>query len=346
MAKRAKKRALITGITGQDGSYLAEFLVGKGYEVYGFLRRTSTDPLARIEDLYEAGKIHLIYGNMRDVMTIERALDESQPDEIYNLAAQSHVGISFLCPEETWDINYYGVERLLKAAYKRNKKVKIYQASTSEMFGETPPPQDEHSKFSPVSPYAEAKLKAHQLIEKYRKKGFFATSGILFNHESSRRGKHFVTRKLTYAFAKMKLGLLDHVRIGNLDAQRDWGYAGDYVRAMHAILQQKKPGTYVIASGQMRTVRELVDLVAKNAGMTLAWTGSGERELGKDEKGIVRVVVDPKFYRPREVEALCGNPAKARRELKWKQRVSFEELIATMVKTDIKILKGIHIASD
>ncbi|MBI5004036.1 GDP-mannose 4,6-dehydratase [Candidatus Kaiserbacteria bacterium] len=335
-----KKRALITGITGQDGSYLAEFLINKGYEVYGFMRRTSTDPFARIEHLHVSGALKLIYGNMRDLPTIERAIEESDPHEIYNLAAQSHVGVSFLCPDETWDINYMGVERLLTVAYKHNKKIRIYQASTSEMFGSTPPPQSEKTVFAPVSPYAEAKLKAHHLIEEYRAQGYFAASGILFNHESPRRGKHFVTRKLTHAFAKMKYGMQDHVTVGNLDAERDWGFAGDYVRAMWMMLQEKKADTYVIATGEAHSVRQLIETVGSVIGMPIHWEGKGLKEVGKDEHGTIRVSIDKKFYRPREVDALQGDASKAKRKLGWKPEVSFEELVEMMVQADLRLIGG------
>jgi GDPmannose 4,6-dehydratase len=332
------KKALITGITGQDGSYLAELLIGKGYEVFGFMRRTSTDPFVRIEDLYESGKLKLIYGNMRDTPTIERALDEATPDEIYNLAAQSHVGVSFLCPDETYDVNYQGVERLLAAAFTRNPQVRIYQASTSEMFGSTPPPQSETSPFAPVSPYAEAKLKAHQLIGEYRAKGFFAVSGVLFNHESPRRGKHFVTRKLTHSLVKVTLGLQDSVKLGNLDAKRDWGYAGDYVKAMWLMLQQKMPDDYVIATGEAHTVREFAEAVCTELGIRVRWQGAGLSEVGVDEKGKTIIEVKEHYFRPHEVDSLRGSSEKAQRELGWKPEVSFAELVRMMVASDKELV--------
>lgn len=330
------KRALITGITGQDGSYLAELLIDKGYEVYGFMRRTSTDPFVRIEELYVEGKVKLIHGNMRDTPTIERALEVAKPDEIYNLAAQSHVGVSFECPDETYDINYKGVERLLAAAFKQNPKVRIYHASTSEMFGSTPPPQSEASPFQPVSPYAEAKLKAHQLVAEYRGKGFFAASGILFNHESPRRGKHFVTRKLTHSLAKVKLGLQSSVRLGNLDAVRDWGFAGDYVKAMWLMLQAEKPQNYVIATGESHSVRELVDAACGELGIRLRWEGKGLEERGIDAEGKTVIEVHERYFRPHEVDALRGESAKALRELGWKPSVSFNELVKMMVAADLR----------
>ena len=336
------KRALITGITGQDGSYLAELLAEKGYEVYGLMRRTSFDVPAPVEALSNKGLVKLIYANMRDLPTIVRTLEESKPDEIYNLAAQSHVGVSFLCPDETWDVNYYGVERLLKEATSRNKDVKFYQASTSEMYGSTPPTHTETSVFSPVSPYAEAKVKAHRLIEDYRSKGFFTCSGILFNHESPRRGKIFVTRKLTLAFAEMKLGLRDKVGVGNMAAGRDWGFSGDYVRAMWMMLQADTPDTYVVATGRAHTVRDLIETVARTIGMPIHWEGEGLQEVGKDEQGNVRVFVDEKFYRPREVDALCGDWSKAKEKLSWEPKVTFEELIEMMIKSDIEHIRALH----
>lgn len=334
------KKALITGITGQDGSYLAELLIGEGYEVVGFMRRTSTDPFVRIEDLYTSGKLHLIYGNMRDTPTIERALDEVKPDEIYNLAAQSHVGVSFLCPDETYDINYKGVVRLLGAAFKQNPKVRIYQASSSEMFGSTPPPQNENSPMNPVSPYAEAKLKAHRLVGEYRRKGFFAVSGILFNHESPRRGKHFVTRKLTHSLVKVKLGLLEKVLVGNLAAKRDWGFAGDYVEMMWRMLQADTPDDYVVATGETHTVRELAEAVCEELGMPICWEGSGLAEVGKNKEGKTIIEVHEKYFRPHEVDALQGDSGKAKKALGWEPTTKFRDLVRMMVAADLKLIKG------
>lgn len=332
------KRVLITGITGQDGSYLAELLLGKGYEVYGFLRRTSTDPFARIEHLYESGKLKLIYGNMRDLPTIKRAISESNPDEIYNLAAQSFVWVSFLCPDETVDVNHKGTERLLAAAFEHNPKVKFYQASTSEMFGTTPPPQSETSAFAPVSPYAESKLNAHGAVKNYRDKGFFAASGILFNHESPRRGKQFVTRKLTHSLVKVKLELQDMVRLGNMDAKRDWGFAGDYVEAMWMMLQEEKAKDYVIATGESHTVREFVEAVCEELGIHIHWHGKGLEEIGVDQNGKTIIKVDERYFRPHEVDALEGDSAKARRELGWSPKVSFNDLVKMMVEADLKLV--------
>jgi GDPmannose 4,6-dehydratase len=332
------KRALITGITGQDGSYLAELLLEKGYEVYGFMRRTSTDPFARIEHLYETGKLKLIYGNMRDTPTIVRALEESKPDEIYNLAAQSFVWVSFLCPDETWDVNAKGAERLFEEAFKRNPKVRIYQASTSEMFGSTPPPQNESSPFKPVSPYAESKLKAHDLVSEYRKKGFFAVSGILFNHESPRRGKQFVTRKLTHSLVKVKLGLQETVKMGNLDAKRDWGFAGDYVEVMWKMLQAESPEDYVIATGESHTVREFVEAVCEELGMHIHWHGTGIEETGVDQNGKVIIKISEHYFRPHEVDSLEGDAAKAREKLGWTPKVDFRGLVKMMVASDLKLI--------
>lgn len=341
---RKRKRALITGITGQDGSYLAELLLKEGYEVWGLMRRTSLEPLLRIEELVRPlRKVHILYGNLRDAGTLRAALEESMPDEIYNLAAQSDVGISFKCPDETFEINYYGLGRLAHEALKVNPKIRIYQASTSEMFGATNPPQNELSPFRPVSPYGEAKLKAHEhYVEGLRKKGVFICSGILFNHESPRRGEHFVTRKISISLAKIKLGLQDVLTLGNLNAKRDWGYAGDYVEAMYKMLQQKKPEDYVIATGQSHTVRDFVNETAKALGMTVTWSGKGTKEVGKDENGCVIVRVSEQFYRPNEVNYLLGNSRKAQKKLGWKIRTTFRELAAMMARADYERLKKLR----
>lgn len=334
------KRALITGITGQDGSYLAEFLIAKGYKVFGMVRRTSMDPLMRLETSYFRNKITVLNGDLRDMSAVERIIKESNPDEIYNLAAQSDVGISFKCPEETMEINYLGVGRLVNAAMKHNPKVRIYQASTSEMFGKTKPPQNEKSKFQPVSPYGEAKLKAHQdFVVGYREKhGLFICSGILFNHESPRRGKHFVTRKITHSMAKIKLGLQGGFELGNLKARRDWGFAKDYIEAMWLMLQNKKPMDFVISSGKSHSVKDFVNATANALGMKITWHGKGLKEVAKDEKGKVIVSVNHKFYRPREVNYLVGDSRLAKRILKWAPKTSFEELVKMMSVADLKLV--------
>src|SRR3989338_7795789 len=334
------KRALITGITGQDGSYLAEYLINEGYEVWGLMRRTSLDPLMRINDLAVSRRIKITYGNLRDSASLLRALQESQPDEIYNLAAQSDVGISFKCPEETMEINYLGLGRLVNEAVKVSPKVRIYQASTSEMFGKTLPPQNESSAFAPVSPYGESKLKAHEdFVKGYRERhGIYICSGILFNHESPRRGEHFVTRKITISLAKIKLGLQQCLILGNLNARRDWGFAGDYVRAMHMMLQQKKPGDYVIATGVSHSVRDFVEAAAAELDMTMSWSGKGTKEVGKYRSGNVIVKIDKKFYRPREVYDLRGDSSKARKELNWKPELSFTELVRMMTRADLEMI--------
>lgn len=334
------KRALITGITGQDGSYLAEFLLEKGYEVYGFLRRTSTDPFLRIELLVLEKKIKLIHGCLRDRAALQRAVEESQPDEIYNLGAQSHVGLSFECPEETWEINYHGVGRLVQEAMKFNPDIKIYQASTSEMFGTTRPPQDERSPFNPISPYAEAKTRAHQdYVAGYREKhGLFICSGILFNHESPRRGKHFVTRKITYSLAKIKLGLQKYLELGNLLAWRDWGFAGDYVKAMWLMLQRDKPEDFVVATGESHLVQEFVSLAGEYIDMPIHWSGAGRTQLGYNERSEIIIRINKDFYRPNEVNHLRGDARKAEERLGWKPKINFQNLVDMMARADLELV--------
>lgn len=340
--KKGKKRALITGVSGQDGSYLAELLIDKGYDVYGMIRRTSTDPLMRIQHLYFGKKLKLLNGDLRDHGAIARVIAEAKPDEIYNLAAQSDVGISFTCPEETMEINYHGLGRLLHHAMEQNKNVRVYQASTSEMFGKIKPPQNEQSGFAPVSPYGEAKRKAHDdYVVGYRKQyGLYVCSGILFNHESPRRGKHFVTRKITHSLAKIKLGLQDSFELGNLEAKRDWGFAGDYVEAMWHMLQQKVPQDYVISTGESHTVREFFEAAAEALGMKITWHGKGIKEVAKDEKGRVILRINKKYYRPTEVDYLLGDSSKAKKELGWKPKHSFKELVKMMVESDLKSLQS------
>jgi len=336
------KRAFITGITGQDGSYLTELLLSKGYTVYGLVRRSSTDPLTRLHPLDTEGKIILRYGDMRDAGTIRQILEEAQPDEIYNLAAQSDVGVSFTCPDETMETNYYGLGRVIQEAVRVNPKVKIYQASTSEMFGKTNPPQNEKSPFAPVSPYGEAKLKAHEdFVRGYRERdGLFICSGILFNHESPRRGEHFVTRKITISLAKIKLGMQNHFELGNLDAKRDWGFAGDYVKAMWMMLQRDTPEDFVISTGESRMVREFVESAAKALDMHVTWEGKGLQEVGKDKNGKIIVKINKNFYRPTDVDYLCGDNTKVKKMLGWQPTVSFDELVKMMVDFDIELLKN------
>jgi len=337
-----KRRAFITGITGQDGSYLAEHLISLGYEVWGFVRRTSLDPFVRLQDLVQPPcRIKIVYGSLHDAGSIRQALKEARPDEIYNLGAQSDVWMSFKCPDETTDINYHGFGRLVWEAIKLNPEVRIYQASTSEMFGRTDPPQSETSLFQPVSPYAEAKLRAHEdYVCGYRKKyGLFICSGFLFNHESPRRGENFVTRKITVSLSKIKLGLLSSLQLGNLDSKRDWGFAGDYVKAMHKMLQQKKPEDFVIATGEAHTVREFVEAAATALDMPIRWSGKGLNEVGKTTGGRVIVSVSKEFYRPNEVHYLLGDSRKAQKKLGWRIETKFEELVQMMVRYDYERLE-------
>ena len=333
------KRALITGITGQDGSYLTKLLLSKGYEVHGLMRRSSHDPLTRHVDTKHRTKFH--YGDLRDFGALERAIAESDPHEIYNLAAQSDVGVSFKCPEETYEINYAGVGRLVHAAMLHNKHIRIYQASTSEMFGSTQPPQNEMSLFQPVSPYGEAKKKAHEdYVRGYRDRhGLYICSGILFNHESPHRGEHFVTRKITLSLAKIKEGQQEKLVLGNMDAKRDWGYAGDYVDAMWRMLQQETPQDFVIATGEQHTVRDFIEAAAEALGMSFTWEGTGVDEIGRDQNGVTRIVVDPKYYRPREVHSLLGDPSRAMEVLGWEPRTTFVELVKLMAEADLKSIR-------
>ncbi len=334
-----KKRALITGITGQDGVYLAEFLLGKGYDVSGLYRRSSNDPFIRFQDrpqILEA--IHLVRGNLSDQKRVESVCADIRPDEVYNLAAQSDVGVSFQCPEETWDVDYAGVGRVVEAALRANPKARIYQASTSEMFGSSPPPQSETTPFLPVSPYAQAKLKAHQdyVVDVRERRGAYVCSGILFNHESPKRGEHFVTRKITRAFARIKHNLATHVELGNLAAKRDWGYAKDYVEAMWLMLQQSDPRDYVIATGKSYSVKDFVNQVAAVASIQLFWECDGLHETAKDQHGRTLVTVSAKHFRPAEVECLMGDPGRAKKELGWEARVDLNALVKMMFTADME----------
>ena len=344
------KKAIITGITGQDGSFLAEFLLEKGYEVHGILRRSSTFNTGRIEHLYlqewvrdqkNKRAINLHYGDMTDSSSLIRIIGEVQPDEIYNLAAQSHVKVSFDVPEYTADTDATGVLRLLEAVRicGLEHKTRIYQASTSELFGLVQEvPQRETTPFYPRSPYGVAKQYGFWITKNYREAyGMFAVNGILFNHESERRGENFVTRKITLAAAAIAQGRQDKLYLGNLSARRDWGYARDYVECMWLILQHETPEDFVIATGEMHTVREFCTLAFHEAGIELRWEGEGVDEKGIDTKtGKVLVEVDPKFFRPAEVEQLCGDPSKAKKLLGWNPtKTSFEELVKIMVKHDL-----------
>jgi GDPmannose 4,6-dehydratase len=339
------KIALITGITGQDGAYLAEFLLAKGYIVHGIKRRTSLFNTDRIDHLYqdphESGvKLFLHHGDLTDSMSLTRVIQQVQPDEIYNLAAQSHVAVSFEEPEYTANSDALGTLRVLEAMriLGLDKKTRFYQASSSELFGKVQEtPQREITPFYPRSPYAVAKLYAYWITVNYREAyGFYACNGILFNHESPIRGETFVTRKITRALARINLGMQDCLFLGNLDARRDWGHARDYVEAQWMILQQKEPDDFVIATGEQYSVRDFVDAAARELGISLKWTGKGLNEVARDAKGIERVRVDPKYFRPTEVESLLGDASKARKKLGWRPKVSFAELVREMVVSDLE----------
>ena len=353
-----RKRALITGITGQDGAYLAEFLIAKGYEVHGVKRRTSLFNTDRIDHLYQDPHVKprnliLHHGDMTDSSSLIRIMQDVQPDEIYNLAAQSHVAVSFEEPEYTADSDALGTLRLLEAIRILNLKdrTRFYQAGTSEMFGKVQEsPQKETTPFYPRSPYGVAKLYAHWITINYRESyGFYACNGILFNHESPIRGETFVTRKVTRALARITLGLQDCLYLGNLDAKRDWGHAKDYVQMQWLMLQQDEPEDYVIATGEQRSVREFVDAAAREVGIELAWSGKGNKEIGtvtkihdnvavkpvvKKGDGIVRI--DPRYFRPAEVDTLLGDAAKARRKLGWKPKIGFVALVQEMMRADLR----------
>ena len=352
-----QKVALITGITGQDGSFLAEFLLDKGYDVHGIIRRSSSFNTGRIEHLYfdewvrdmkRRRLINLHYGDMTDSSSLIRIIQELQPDEIYNLAAQSHVKVSFEVPEYTADTDAIGTLRLLEAVRMLglDKKTRIYQASTSELFGQVQEvPQRETTPFYPRSPYGCAKLYGYWITKNYRESyGMYAVNGILFNHESERRGETFVTRKITLAVARISAGLQDKLYLGNLNARRDWGYARDYVECMWLILQYDTPEDFVIATGEYHTVRDFTTLAFKETGVELRWEGEGVNEKGIDTKtGKVLVEVDPKYFRPAEVEQLLGDPTKARTLLGWNPRkTSFEELVKIMVTHDMAFVKKLY----
>ena len=343
------KTALITGITGQDGAYLAELLLEKGYEVHGIKRRSSLFNTARIDHLYqdpheENVRLHLHYGDLTDATNLIRVIQEVQPDEIYNLAAQSHVKVSFETPEYTANSDALGTLRLLEAIriLGLEKKTRFYQASTSELYGKASEvPQNEKTPFYPRSPYAAAKLYAYWVTVNYREAyGIFASNGILFNHESPIRGETFVTRKITRAASRIKLGLQEKVYLGNLDAKRDWGHARDYVEAMWKILQHDEPDDFVIATGETHSVREFAELAFREVGFDIQWQGSGIEEKGIDSKtGKVLIQIDPKYFRPTEVDILQGDAGKAREKLGWKPKVSFEQLVSEMVKEDLRLFE-------
>lgn len=337
------KKALITGVSGQDGSYLSEFLLKKGYEVHGIVRRTSSEKYPNIDHLKDETNFHLHYGDMMDALSLTRILSDTQPDEIYNLAAQSHVAVSFGVPEYTADTDALGVLRILEAVRILNltHRCKIYQASTSELFGKViEVPQKETTPFHPFSPYAIAKQYAYWMIREYREAyGMFACNGILFNHESERRGESFVTRKITRAAGRIACGLQDKLYLGNLDSLRDWGYAKDYVECMWRILQNDTPDDFVIATGEQHSVREFAQLAFHYNEIELEWRGEGAKEIGIDcATGKVLVEVSAEFYRPTDVVNLLGDPSKAVKELEWNPRMtSFEELVKLMAENDRKI---------
>ena len=344
-----RKVALITGITGQDGSYLAELLLEKGYEVHGIIRRASTFNTKRIDHLYQdphEGDVRLFlhYGDITDSSNLNRLIEKIQPDEIYNLAAQSHVGVSFNSPEYTAEATGVSTLRILDAIRESGVKTKFYQASTSELFGGLPEtaPQSEKTPFYPKSPYGVAKLYSYWITVNYRESyDIFACNGILFNHESPRRGETFVTRKITRAVSAIHLGMQDKLYLGNLDAKRDWGHAKDYVEGMWRILQQDKPQDYVLSMNETHTVREFVELAFAELGYDIVWEGTGVDEKGIDKNtGRVLVEVDPRYFRPAEVELLWGDSTKARTELGWEPKYSFMDLVKEMVQADLEEMKN------
>jgi GDPmannose 4,6-dehydratase len=346
----AKKRALITGITGQDGAYLAELLLTKGYEVHGIKRRSSSFNTGRVDHLYtdphiEGGNFFMHFGDMTDATNLIRLVQTTQPDEIYNLAAQSHVQVSFDTAEYTANADGIGPLRILEAIriLGLEKTARFYQASTSELYGKVvETPQSETTPFHPRSPYAAAKLYGYWITVNYREAyGIHASNGILFNHESPIRGETFVTRKITRAVAAIELGREDKLYLGNIDALRDWGHAKDYVEGMWRMLQQDEPDDYVLATGEQHSVREFVELSFAEMGRTITWQGSGIEEQGIDEKtGDVLVEIDPRYFRPTEVETLLGDPSKAHEKLGWQHTTPFSELVSDMVKYDLELMKS------
>jgi GDPmannose 4,6-dehydratase len=362
------KKALITGITGQDGSYLAELLLGKGYEVHGIIRRSSTFNTDRIDHIYQDphipdARLFLHYGDLSVSGQVTELIYSIQPHEIYHLGAQSHVRVSFDMPEYTGDVTGLGTVRLLEAVRKTGVKTKFYQASSSEMYGSAPAPQNEQTVFEPRSPYAAAKVYAYWLARNYREGyNLFASNGILFNHESPRRGETFVTRKITRAVARIRFGLQEKLYLGNLEAKRDWGYAPEYVEAMWLMLQADSSDDYVIGTGESHSVREFCELAFREAGIELEWNGSGKEEVGilaglnntssppaascQLPTGTTVVGIDPRYFRPTEVEFLLADAAKARDELGWEPKVTFEELVRIMVAAEIEALKELEQSRD
>ncbi len=341
------KKAFVTGITGQDGSYLAEFLLEKGYEVHGMVRRSSSFNRWRIEHIINSNNkmLNLHYGDLNDSSSMNKLIQSIKPDEIYNLGAQSHVGISFKMPEYTSDVTGIGTLRLLDAIFESNSKAKFYQASSSELYGKVAEiPQTEKTPFHPRSPYAVAKLFSYWITINYRESyNMFASNGILFNHESPRRGENFVSRKITINLAKIKLGKIDFFELGNLDAKRDWGYAPDYVEGMWKILQADKPGDYVLATNETHTVREFVEESAKYLDMDIAWKNSGLDETGIDKKtGKIIVKVNSKFFRPAEVDILIGDYSLAKKQIAWEPKTTFKNLVKIMVEADFEKEKKLN----
>ncbi len=350
----ASKRALITGVTGQDGTYLSELLLEKGYEVHGVKRRSSSFNTGRVDHLYadphqQGARFHMHYGDLTDPTNLIRLVQQVQPDEIYNLGAQSHVQVSFETPEYTGNVDALGTLRLLEAIriLEMTDRVRFYQASTSELYGNAPAPQSEETPFQPRSPYAAAKLYSYWITVNYRESyGIHGSNGILFNHESPIRGETFVTRKITRAVAAIDAGLQDRLYLGNLDARRDWGHARDYVRGMWDILQQDTPDDYVLATGETHSVREFVELAFARIGHEIEWRGSGVEEKGfSRETGKLLIEVSPKYFRPAEVDLLLGNPAKAMNTLGWRHETTFPQLVAEMVDADRAALHDNNAAS-
>jgi GDPmannose 4,6-dehydratase len=360
------KRALITGITGQDGSYLTELLLSKGYEVHGLIRRSSTFNTDRIDHIYTdphdpENKLFLHYGDLNDGGQLSHLIYNIQPQEVYHLGAQSHVRVSFDMPEFTGDITGLGTTRMIEAIRRSGITTRFYQASSSEMFGDAPPPQNESTPFRPRSPYGVSKVYSYWMVRNYREGyGLFAVNGILFNHESPRRGETFVTRKITKAVARITFGLQKKLFLGNLEAKRDWGFAGDYVDAMWRMLQQDEPDDYVIATGESHSVKEFAELAFKQAGIEIEWKGSGVSEKGivkhlaSDhlmsnsglKEGDILIEIDPRYFRPTEVEFLQGDPVKAKMKLGWAVKVRFNELVKMMVEADIKDLEEMRRCQD